>query len=160
MLLYDMGDPIHAVEILGPDIRSVHVKDANRPTIPGHWGEEVPLGQGEVDIPRFIQTLKAVGYAGPLVVEREVGDQAGRIRDVKHGLDLLRDCLAEPAGPAIAASGVRNSECARGVRSSTAGVRPEPGVGGDDRRPIQGVDHDPDHGRVARPGRCSPRSAC
>ena len=30
MLLYDMGDPIRAVEILGPDIRSVHVKDARR----------------------------------------------------------------------------------------------------------------------------------
>ena len=30
MLLYDKGDPIRAVEILGPDIRSVHVKDANR----------------------------------------------------------------------------------------------------------------------------------
>ncbi len=28
MLLYDMGNPIKAVEILAPDIRSVHVKDA------------------------------------------------------------------------------------------------------------------------------------
>jgi L-ribulose-5-phosphate 3-epimerase len=95
MLLYDMGDPIRAVEILGPDIRSVHVKDAKRPTIPGQWGEEVPLGEGEVDIPRFIQTLKAIGYAGPLVVEREVGDKAGRFKDVKHGLDFLRQCLAK-----------------------------------------------------------------
>jgi len=31
MLLYDMGDPIRAVELLGPKIRSVHVKDARRP---------------------------------------------------------------------------------------------------------------------------------
>jgi L-ribulose-5-phosphate 3-epimerase len=31
MLLYDMGDPIQAVAVLGPDIRSVHVKDARRP---------------------------------------------------------------------------------------------------------------------------------
>ena len=35
VLLYDKGDPLRAVEILGPDIRSVHVKDANRPTTPG-----------------------------------------------------------------------------------------------------------------------------
>jgi len=110
MLLYDMGDPIHAVEILGPDIRSVHVKDAKRPTIPGQWGEEVPLGQGEVDIPRFIKTLKAIGYDGPLVVEREVGDQAGRIKDVRYGLDFLRRCLAEPSEPADAKPGVHNSE--------------------------------------------------
>jgi sugar phosphate isomerase/epimerase len=94
MLLYDMGDPIRAVELLGPDIRSVHVKDARRPTTPGHWGEEVPLGQGEVDIRRFVATLKAVGYTGPLVVEREVGNQAERLRDVAHGLAFLRECLA------------------------------------------------------------------
>lgn len=95
MLLYDMGDPIRAVEILAPDIRSVHVKDAKRPRVSGQWGEEVPLGQGEVDIRRFVQTLKKVGYTGPLVVEREVGDQAGRLRDVAHGLTFLRECLAE-----------------------------------------------------------------
>lgn len=94
MLLYDMGDPIRAVEILGPDIRSVHVKDAKRPTTPGTWGEEVPLGQGEVNIKRFVQTLKKVGYAGPLVVEREVGDQAARLKDVAAGLEYLRECLA------------------------------------------------------------------
>jgi sugar phosphate isomerase/epimerase len=94
MLLYDMGDPIEAVQILGPDIRSVHVKDARRPKIKGHWGEEVPLGQGEVDIPRFIQTLKSVGYSGPLCVEREVGSQTERLRDIAAGLELLRRCLA------------------------------------------------------------------
>ena len=80
MLLYDMGDPIRAVEILGPDIRSVHVKDARRPTVSGQWGEEVPLGEGEVNIREFVQALKRNGYSGPLVIEREVGDQAGRLR--------------------------------------------------------------------------------
>jgi sugar phosphate isomerase/epimerase len=95
MLLYDMGDPIRAVEILGPDIRSVHVKDAKRPLVPGSWGEEVPLGRGEVDIPAFVKALKRVGYSGPLVVEREVGDQPTRIRDIAAGLDLLRNCLAD-----------------------------------------------------------------
>src|SRR5262249_4365042 len=94
MLLYDMGDPIRAVEILGPDIRSVHVKDGRRPTRAGEWGAEVPLGQGEVNIPQFLQALKQIGYAGPLVVEREVGDQAGRLQDVALGLAYLRECLA------------------------------------------------------------------
>jgi L-ribulose-5-phosphate 3-epimerase len=94
MLLYDMGDPIEAVEILGTDIRSVHVKDARRPTVAGSWGEETPLGQGDVNLPRFLQTLRQVGYTGPLVVEREVGDQAGRLRDVAHGLAFVRECLA------------------------------------------------------------------
>ena len=95
MLLYDMGDPIRAVELLGSDIRSVHVKDARRPRMQGHWGEEVPLGEGEVDVRRFIKALKSVGYQGPLIVEREVGDQAGRLRDVARGLEFLRECLAD-----------------------------------------------------------------
>src|SRR3954470_8085617 len=68
MLLYDKGDPIRAVEILGPDIRSVHVKDANRPKVAGQWGEEVPLGRGQVNIKRFIQGLRQVGYTGPLCI--------------------------------------------------------------------------------------------
>jgi sugar phosphate isomerase/epimerase len=93
MLLYDMGDPLRAVEILAPDIRSVHVKDARRPRNAGVWGEEVPLGEGEVDIKLFVKTLKKIGYTGSLIVEREVGDQAARLRDVARGLDFLRECL-------------------------------------------------------------------
>jgi sugar phosphate isomerase/epimerase len=94
MLLYDMGDPLRAVELLGPDIRSVHVKDANRPTVKGQWGEEVPLGQGQANIKEFVRTLRRVGYRGPLCIEREVGDQAGRVRDIAHGITYLRECLA------------------------------------------------------------------
>ena len=93
VLLYDKGDPLRAVEILGPDIRSVHVKDANRPTAPGVWGEEVPLGRGQVGIPAFVRTLKKVGYRGPLCIEREVGDQEGRLRDIAHGVRVLRAAL-------------------------------------------------------------------
>jgi sugar phosphate isomerase/epimerase len=95
MLLYDKGDPLRAVEVLGPDIRSVHVKDANRPTVPGTWGEEVPLGQGQVNIKQFVKTLKKVGYRGALCIEREVGDQQGRLRDVAHGIRYLREAVAE-----------------------------------------------------------------
>jgi L-ribulose-5-phosphate 3-epimerase len=95
VLLYDMGDPLRAVELLAPDIRSVHVKDANKPTTPGQWGDEVPLGQGQVNIAKFIATLKKVGYRGALCVEREVGNQEERVRDISQGLQHLRQCLAQ-----------------------------------------------------------------
>jgi L-ribulose-5-phosphate 3-epimerase len=94
VLLYDMGDPLRAVEILGPDIRSVHVKDANRPTTPGAWGQEMPLGQGQVNIPAFVRTLKKVGYRGPLCIEREVGDQESRLRDIAYGVRVLQAVVA------------------------------------------------------------------
>jgi sugar phosphate isomerase/epimerase len=93
MLLYDKDDPISAVERLAPDIRTVHVKDANRPKVPGTWGEEVPLGQGQTDTRNFLLALKKVGYTGPLFIEREVGDQQQRFRDIEHGVKFIRDVL-------------------------------------------------------------------
>src|SRR5579871_3428248 len=90
MLLYDMGDPLRAVEILAPDIRSVHAKDARRPKAKGTWGEEVPLGQGEVNVAEWVRRLWRVGYRGPLCVEREVGDQEQRVADIAHGINYLR----------------------------------------------------------------------
>ena len=95
MLLYDKGDPLRAVELLGPDIRSVHVKDAVRTKVPGTWGEEVPLGKGQVNIKAFVKTLKKVGYHGPLCIEREAGNQEQRIADIAHGVRYLKECLAE-----------------------------------------------------------------
>jgi sugar phosphate isomerase/epimerase len=95
MLLYDKDDPLKAVELLAPDIRSVHVKDANRPTTKGAWGEEVPLGRGQTNTKQFVKLLKKVGYRGPLCIEREVGTQEERFHDIEHGVKFLRDCLAE-----------------------------------------------------------------
>jgi sugar phosphate isomerase/epimerase len=95
MILYDKGDPLRAVEILAPDILSVHVKDANRTKTPGTWGEEVPLGQGQVNIRQYVKTLRKVGYAGSLCIEREVGNQEQRMADVAHGIRYLQQCLAE-----------------------------------------------------------------
>lgn len=90
MLLYDQGNPLEAVEILGKYIRSVHLKDANRPKVKGTWGEEVPLGQGQVDISAFLKILKKVGFEGPLNIEREVGNQQERFHDIRHAVNFLQ----------------------------------------------------------------------
>ena len=93
MILYDMGNPIHAVEVLGADIVHVHVKDARPPSKKGSWGEEVPLGDGKVGMAEFLEALAAIDYSGPLVVEREVGNQAQRIEDIRNGIQLLRKLI-------------------------------------------------------------------
>jgi L-ribulose-5-phosphate 3-epimerase len=97
MLLYDKGDPLRAVEVLAGHIRSVHVKDARRPRTPGTWGQEVPLGQGEVNIAGFMRALRSIGYQGPLCIEREVGTQAERLADIAQGITYLRQCLVDEA---------------------------------------------------------------
>jgi sugar phosphate isomerase/epimerase len=93
MILYDMGDPIEAISILGPDIVHVHAKDARRTAVKGAWGSEVPLGDGEVGMEAFVRALDAAGYDGPLCVEREVGTQAERVRDIRRGIEVLRGIL-------------------------------------------------------------------
>ncbi len=76
MILYDMGDPIRAVEILGPDIRSVHLKDGRRTRVRGQWGDEVPLGEGEVgypEVPSGIEERRLHGAPGDRARSRRPG---------------------------------------------------------------------------------------
>jgi len=89
MILYGVGKPTEAVDVLKDHIAHVHAKDATWSDSPGEaWGEEVVLGTGEADIPQIVAKLKSYGYAGPLVIEREAGET--RIDDVRAGIDLLR----------------------------------------------------------------------
>jgi L-ribulose-5-phosphate 3-epimerase len=89
MILYGLGDPIAAVHTLAPFIRHVHVKDATPSSKPGQeWGEEVPFGDGQVGPKRFLEALKAINYTGPLVIEREAGDD--RMGDVRKAVAALR----------------------------------------------------------------------
>jgi sugar phosphate isomerase/epimerase len=81
MLLYDKGDPVSAVHVLGPWICQVHIKDANRTKVPGAWGEEVPAGKGQVHWKSFFQALKQFDFSGDFVIEREAGNQ--RVADIR-----------------------------------------------------------------------------
>jgi L-ribulose-5-phosphate 3-epimerase len=94
LLLYDRDEPLPALKKLGHLVQSVHVKDARRPSKPGDWGTELPLGQGDVNMVEFVKTLTAIGYNGPLCIERCVADQAIAIRDVAHGIEVLKAALA------------------------------------------------------------------
>jgi sugar phosphate isomerase/epimerase len=81
ILLYDKGDPVAAVRTLGPWLRQCHVKDAVRTKVPGTWGEEVPVGKGQVDWKAFFPALKEAGFTGNLCIEREAGSQ--RVADIR-----------------------------------------------------------------------------
>ncbi len=99
MVLYDKGDPIDALRVLGSWIRQVHIKDAVRTKKPGTWGEEVPAGKGQVDWAAFFSTLRKQGYSGDFVIEREAGAQ--RISDILQAKALIEK-LAFQTGTAKA----------------------------------------------------------
>lgn len=93
MILYGTGEPIQALRVLAPHVASVHCKDGDWPRNdqPGALGTERPLGAGSVGIPAFVETLREIGFRGPLNVEREAEDQATRIREMGEGVRLLRE---------------------------------------------------------------------
>ena len=80
LILYNTDEPIRAVKRLFPYIRHFHIKDAIRTKTVGTWGSEVPWGNGEVNAFAFLNTLKELGYQGPLAVEREAGNQ--QVKDI------------------------------------------------------------------------------
>jgi L-ribulose-5-phosphate 3-epimerase len=96
MILYGTGDPIDALGVLAQHVISVHCKDGDWPPkgVPGALGEEKPLGQGSVGMDRFIKKLKTINFKGPLNIEREIPDQAQRLRDIAMGVKLLEKLRA------------------------------------------------------------------
>lgn len=87
MILYDKGDPVEAVRVLGKWIRHVHAKDAVKTSVPGTWGTEVPWGEGQVNPDAFLRALAKAGFEGALAIEREAGDdRAGDIRKAAERL--------------------------------------------------------------------------
>jgi L-ribulose-5-phosphate 3-epimerase len=87
IVLYDKGEPLAAAKVLAPWIRQCHVKDAVRTRTPGTWGEEVPVGKGEVGWKTLLPALSAAGFTGPLCIEREAGH--ARVADIRAARALL-----------------------------------------------------------------------
>ena len=99
MILYGKGDPVRAVRMLGPWIKHVHVKDALPSPQPGHWGTEVPWGEGQVGGEAFLRALHEIGFAGTLAIEREAGEN--RLDDMRLAIERLikTGCLLEDGEP-------------------------------------------------------------
>ncbi len=88
-LLMKGFDHVQGVRDLAPWIVHTHAKDALAD--PGDGKPQVPLGEGDVDIPRWIGQLKEIGFDGWVCIERESGKD--RVRDAIDGLSLLRGLI-------------------------------------------------------------------
>ena len=100
MILYGTDEPIAALRKLGSLVRSVHCKDALWSAKPGEtWGREVPLGDGDVNIGEFLNTLAHIGYSGPLTIEREIPYEPERQKtEIGHAVRLLQELKLRMVG--------------------------------------------------------------
>jgi sugar phosphate isomerase/epimerase len=97
MILYGAGNPIEALEVIGHYVRSVHCKDAKWAARPGEaWGQEVPLGEGDVGMETYLRTLDRLGYTGPLTIEREIPQEPARQKaEIGRAVRLLQDLKSQ-----------------------------------------------------------------
>ena len=93
MILYGTGEPIAALKKVGRYVRSVHCKDGKWAELAGkEWGQEVPLGEGDVGMENYLRTLQEIGYDGPLTIEREIPQEPERQKaEIGHALKLLTE---------------------------------------------------------------------
>jgi L-ribulose-5-phosphate 3-epimerase len=97
LILYGKANPVDAVDILGPHVRSIHAKDGRWPTDPNKLGEEVLIGQGLVDFRQVFTKLHRLGYTGAVTIERETSgpQQIEDVRQEKIYLEgILKDVVA------------------------------------------------------------------
>jgi sugar phosphate isomerase/epimerase len=97
LILYGKANPVDAVDILGPHVRSVHAKDGRWPTDPSKLGEEVLIGKGLVDFKQVFAKLHRLGYAGAITIERETSGPQ-QIEDVRQEKLYLERVLREVIG--------------------------------------------------------------
>ena len=92
LILYGKGNSADAITVFGKYVMDTHIKDGLYPTGGKALGTEVKVGDGMANIPEVIKRLKAVGYTGNYIIEREIsGDQ--QIKDIKETVAFLKAIL-------------------------------------------------------------------
>jgi len=110
LLMVQGESPVVSVERLKDHIIHTHAKDGKQvaPSEPVEiynafaegnpkgirfedYFVELPLGDGEVDFPSYIEALKNIGYEGYYTIEREAGND--RSGDIRRGVEFLRKNL-------------------------------------------------------------------
>ena len=94
LIMYGKGNPIDALDVFGPYVRSIHVKDGLYPTDGEELGREVLVGTGRVRFPEFLVRLKEIGFKGDLIIEREIHGEQQR-KDIAETVSYLQSLLEE-----------------------------------------------------------------
>ena len=92
LILYGKANTADAVSVFGKYVRDTHIKDGFYPTSGEKLGDEVKVGDGLANIPEVVKRLKAVGYEGNYIIEREIkGDE--QTRDILATKKYLEEIL-------------------------------------------------------------------
>lgn len=92
LILYGKANAVDSLDVFGKLVMGIHGKDGLYPTDGHSLGEEVALGRGKVDYPRFIARLKELGYRGDITIEREISGEEQK-KDIVMAKELLEKLI-------------------------------------------------------------------
>ena len=96
LILYGRGNPVDALDVFGPYVRNLHVKDGIFPTSPKSLGQQVPLGEGKADFDTIIRKLYELGFTGELIIEREISGPQQAV-DIMKGIKYISSLVKKNA---------------------------------------------------------------
>jgi sugar phosphate isomerase/epimerase len=116
-VIYDPGNMVYegfedytlGLEVLGPYLAHVHIKNAayERPPGGGVWTPRwAPLEDGAVDFYQLIVALQAVGYDGWLSIE-DFSQARPSCEAVAHNARFVRDVVERALGREISPKGAQ-----------------------------------------------------
>ena len=92
LILYGRGNPVDALEVFGPYVRNLHVKDGVFPANSKVLGKEVPVGEGKADFNKIIPKLYELNFTGELIIEREISGPQ-QVKDILKAKAYLEKLL-------------------------------------------------------------------
>lgn len=92
LILYGRGNPVDALDVFGPCVRNLHIKDGLFPTSGRTLGKEMPVGEGKADFDKIIQKLYELDFSGELIIEREISGPQ-QVKDIQKAMDVLNTLM-------------------------------------------------------------------
>lgn len=99
LILYGKANPVDALDVFGPYVRSLHAKDGRYPTNGHDLGVETRLGEGKVDFRALFRKLHELGFDGYVTIEREIDEGSPeQVRDILESREFLQNIINEVYG--------------------------------------------------------------
>lgn len=99
LILYGKANPVDSLDVFGKYVRSLHAKDGYYPTNGHDLGKEARIGEGKVDFKTLFLKLRELGYAGDVIIERELEENSQeQFRGILDSKEYLQTIINEVYG--------------------------------------------------------------
>lgn len=96
VVMFGKANAVDALNVLGPWVRNLHVKDGVYPTSGFEPGKEVRMGEGAVDFDALFTKLRELGFDSHVTFERE--PEPENLEDIRFAKTFLENAVKKIYG--------------------------------------------------------------